>query len=223
VSRTSPVPGRQEAAGGTFISFEGIDGAGKTTHIDALAAGLRASGAEVVLTREPGGTPLAESLRELVLHQPMDALTEALAVFAARRDHVQRVIRPALQRGQTVICDRFADASFAYQGGGNGCPWAVLQQLEAWVLEGLQPDLTLLFDLPAEEAARRRAAARHPDRFESQDTDFFERVRSAYLRRVAEDPSRFALIDAQQTPAAVWQQVQNACRQRWPGLLSPQP
>jgi dTMP kinase len=212
LSTAAPLP----SAG--FITFEGIDGAGKTTHIDALADALQQRGCHVLRTREPGGTPLAETLRELVLHRPMDALTEALAVFAARRDHVVQVIRPALADGHTVICDRFADASFAYQGGGNGCPWDVLLTLERWVVGDTQPDLTLLFDLPAEEAARRRAAARSPDRFEAQDSDFFERVRQAYLRRAEAAPARFAPIDARQTPAQVWAQVQAVCAARWPAL-----
>lgn len=195
---------------GRFISFEGIDGAGKTTHIQALAEALRASGHEVLLTREPGGTPLAETLRELVLHQPMDTLTESLLVFAARRDHLAHRILPALARGVTVICDRFTDASFAYQGGGRGFSQAVLAQLESWVQEGRQPDLTLWFDLPAAEAARRRGAVRQPDRFEAQDEAFFERVRAGYRARQAADPGRFAVIDATGAPDAVWAQVQAA-------------
>jgi dTMP kinase len=203
-------------ARGRFITVEGIDGAGKTTHIDALARLWRGRGREVVLTREPGGTPLAETLRGLVLHQPMDPLTEALLVFGARRDHVRGVISPALAMGKDVICDRFADASFAYQGGGNGCPWSVLEQLEAWVVGDVQPDLTLLFDLPAAEAARRRAAARQPDRFEAQDETFFERVRGAYLRRVDAQPGRFALIRADVPPDEVWAQVQRAVDERIP-------
>lgn len=199
-------PGRP----GLFITFEGIDGAGKTTHIERLADRLRSHGRPVLLTREPGGTALAENLRELVLHRPMDALTEALLVFAARRDHLQRCIAPALTSGVTVICDRFADASFAYQGGGRGCDVAVLHQLEAWVVQGRHPDLTLLFDLPAEEAARRRAAARAPDRFEVQGIEFFERVRAAYEARAAAAPGRFARIDARLAPEAVWSQVEAA-------------
>ncbi len=147
---------------GHFITFEGIDGAGKSTHIEALAERLRRRGRAVLVSREPGGTPLAERLRELVLHEPMDALTEALLVFAARRDHLQRVIAPALARGTTLLCDRFTDATFAYQGGGRGLDLAVLAQLEAWVQQGLQPDLTLWFDLAPALAAERRAAARAP-------------------------------------------------------------
>jgi dTMP kinase len=190
-----------------FISFEGIDGAGKSSHIAAVADALRALGQDVVLTREPGGTPLAEQLRELFLHRPMDALTEALLVFAARRDHLVTVIEPALTRGATVLCDRFTDASFAYQGGGRGFDRALLLQLESWVQEGRQPDLTIWFDLPARTAAERRAAARAPDRFETQDEAFFERVVAAYARRAEESPQRFARIDAAVSREAVWAQV----------------
>ena len=146
-----------------FISLEGIDGAGKSTHIAALAQWWRARGREVVLTREPGGTPLAERLRELVLHEAMDPLTESLLVFAARREHLTRVIEPALARNAVVLCDRFTDATFAYQGGGRRFDWAVLEQLEDWVQAGRQPDLTLLFDVPPEVAQARRAA--QPERF----------------------------------------------------------
>lgn len=192
---------------GRFITFEGIDGAGKSSHIDAMAERLRAGGATVVQTREPGGTELAERLRELVLHAPMDALTEALIVFAARRDHLQRVIEPALARGDTVLCDRFTDASFAYQGGGRGFSLEVLGQLEQWVQGHLQPDLTVWFDLDPAIAAERRAAARAPDRFEQQDAAFFVRVRQAYADRAAQAPRRFARIDAALPREAVWQQV----------------
>jgi len=192
---------------GRFITFEGIDGAGKSTHIDALAERLRQRGAEVVCTREPGGTDLAEKLRELVLHDPMDALTEALLVFAARRDHVQRVIAPALAHGATVVCDRFTDATFAYQGGGRGFDAAILAQLEQWVHGGLQPALTLWLDLPAEMAARRRAQARAADRFESEDLAFFERVRAGYAARMAASPQRFARIDSSLDKAAVGAQI----------------
>jgi len=192
---------------GCFITFEGIDGAGKSTHIAAVAERLRAGGAEVICTREPGGTALAEQLRELLLHSAMDALTEALLVFAARRDHVAQVIAPALSRGASVLCDRFTDASFAYQGGGRGFDWAVLAQLEEWVQQGLQPDLTLWFDLPAAIAAERRGAARAPDRFERQDTAFFERVISGYAARERAHPARFARIDARPAPALVAAQV----------------
>ena len=199
---------------GRFISFEGIDGAGKSTHIAAVSERLRQAGAEVLNTREPGGTPLAERLRELVLHERMDALTEALLVFAGRRDHVREVIEPALAAGRTVVCDRFTDASFAYQGGGNGLPLAVLTQLEAWVTEGRQPDLTIWFDLPPAMAAARRAAAREADRFEQQDLDFFERVRAAYAARAAAAPQRFARIDASGDVASVSTQIVAVLEQR---------
>lgn len=186
-----------------FISIEGIDGAGKSTHLAAIAERLRAAGADLLQTREPGGTPLAESLRELLLNRAMDPLTEAMLVFAARRDHVQTLIRPALARGAVVLADRFADASFAYQGGGRGVPLAQLQQLEAWACEGLRPALTLWFDLDPLEAARRRAQARAADRFEAEDLDFFARVRAAYAARAAAEPARFVRIDAGQTLDAV--------------------
>ena len=199
---------------GRFITIEGIDGAGKTSHIDALVAHLQHRGARVVGTREPGGTVLAEALRGLLLQQTMDALSEALLVFAARRDHLQQVIEPALARGDWVVCDRFTDATFAYQGGGRGFDRAVLAQLEHWVHGGLQPDLTLWFDLPAAAAAERRAAVRAPDRFEQQDLAFFERVRAAYAERCAAAPGRFVQIDARPAPAAVWQQVAQALAAR---------
>ncbi len=197
-----------------FITFEGIDGAGKSTHIEALAERMRQAGQQVVCTREPGGTPLAEQLRELVLHSPMDALTEALLVFAARHDHVQQVIAPALAQGHTVVSDRFTDATFAYQGGGRGFDLQVLRTLEAWVQQELQPTLTLWFDLPAELAAERRAAARSPDRFEQQDVAFFERVRAGYQARMDASPARFVRIDATQSRDAVWAQVVATLEQR---------
>ena len=183
---------------GRFITFEGIDGAGKTTHIDALERAWREAGHEVVRTREPGGTPLAEQLRGLFLHEPMDSLTEALLVFAARRDHLTQVIEPALARGAWVLCDRFTDATFAYQGGGRGFDLKVLSTLESWVQGARQPDLTFLFDLPPAVAAARLAGARQPDRFEAQDHAFFERVREMYLTRMAQHPERFVLIQADQ-------------------------
>jgi dTMP kinase len=199
---------------GRFITFEGIDGAGKSTQIDALAARLRERGATVTCTREPGGTPLAERLRELVLHTGMDALTEALLVFAARRDHVRELIAPAIARGETVICDRFTDATFAYQGGGRGFDAGVLAQLEQWVHGGLQPQLTLWLDLPAELAAQRRAAVRAADRFERQDLAFFAAVRDAYAARCAAAPQRIVRIDAAQPREQVWQQIVAALEAR---------
>ncbi len=197
---------------GLFISFEGIDGAGKSTHIEGVAALWRQAGRAVVLTREPGGTPLSEQLRALVLHQPMDALTEALLMFAARREHLLQVIEPALARGDVVLCDRFTDATFAYQGGGRGFDWGVLGELEAMVQhlpgDGLrQPDLTVWFDLDPAIAAERLASARVPDKFESQPADFFAAVRAGYARREAESPRRFARIDAARTREAVWAEV----------------
>jgi dTMP kinase len=195
---------------GRFLTFEGIDGAGKSSHIDALAALLRQRGREVVLTREPGGTELAEALRELFLHREMDALTEALLVFAARRDHVCRVIEPGLARGAVVMCDRFTDSSFAYQGAGRGFDLAVLAQLEQWVQAGRQPDLTLWFDLPPSVAAQRRAAARAADRLEQEDLAFFDRVRAGYARRATAEPQRIVRIDADQPRESVWAQVAQA-------------
>ncbi|HKT91270.1 MAG TPA: dTMP kinase [Paraburkholderia sp.] len=189
-------------ARGRFITFEGIDGAGKTTHLawfrDQLAEKLAPSGRTVVMTREPGGTPLGESIRELVLHQPMDLETEALMMFAARREHLAKVIEPALARGDWVLSDRFSDATFAYQGGGRGLPRDKLETLERWVQGGFQPDLTVLFDLPPDTASERRGAAREPDRFESESDAFFNRTRTEYLRRAEEAPYRFAIVDSSQ-------------------------
>jgi len=192
---------------GRFITFEGIDGAGKSTHVEALAQRLSDRGAMVVCTREPGGTPLAEKLRDLILHTTMDALTEVLLMFAARRDHLRQVIVPALERGDTVICDRFTDATFAYQGAGRGLSDTVLTALEQWVQGSLQPDLTLWFDLPAELAAQRRAQARSADRFEQQDVEFFVRVRAGYQARATNAPGRFARIDAAVEREAVARQI----------------
>ena len=199
---------------GRFISFEGIDGAGKSTHIAAVAQRFRASGATVLCTREPGGTPLAEQLRGLVVREPMDALTEVLLVFAARRDHLQHVINPALGRGDTVLCDRFTDATFAYQGAGRGLALDVLDALEQWVQGGVQPDLTLWFNLPEALAAQRRTQARPADRFEQQDQAFFARVRSGYAARMAAAPARFARIDAGGDIVAVWRQIANCLEAR---------
>jgi dTMP kinase len=198
---------------GLFISFEGIDGAGKSTHISALADAFKARGRAVTLTREPGGTPLAEKLRTLVLNDPMEPLTEALLMFAARRDHLGCVILPALARGDVVLCDRFTDATFAYQGGGRGFDEAVLKELERMVQTSpvqaalVQPALTVWFDLAPEEAAQRLAGARVPDKFESQPVEFFRRVANGYARRQQGEPGRFARINAAQTQAAVWQDV----------------
>ena len=208
---------------GLFISFEGIDGAGKSSHIGALADVFRAQGRVVTLTREPGGTPLAEKLRQLLLNDAMDPLCEALLMFAARRDHLQQVIEPALARGEVVISDRFTDATFAYQGGGRGFDLTVLSTLEGWVqaLPGSesgsqklrQPDLTLWFDLAPEVAAARLANAREPDKFERESALFFQRVRSGYAQRCQADPGRFARIEADQPREQVWADVQAAVSQ----------
>jgi len=210
---------------GFFLTLEGIDGAGKSSHIDALEALFQAQGRPVVRTREPGGTALAETLRALILEQPMDALTESLLVFAARRDHVTTVIAPALARGDVVLCDRFTDATFAYQGAGRGFDPAVLATLERWVQSQpgtgalLQPDVTLWFDLPPEMAAERLAGARLPDKFESQPVEFFRRVAGGYAQR-ADGASRFVRIDASRSREQVWQQIEAALADR--GLVASQ-
>ena len=198
---------------GRFITFEGIDGAGKSTHIEAVADHLRQRGHEILLTREPGGTPLAEKLRELFLHEPMDALSEALLVFAARRDHLLTRIEPALAAGVTVLCDRFTDATFAYQGAGRGFDLQVLSTLEGWVQQGLQPDLTLWFDVPPAVAAQRRAASREPDRLEREAEAFFVRVRQGYAARCEADPHRMRRIDADAEVAVVRESVLAALTQ----------
>ena len=188
---------------GLFITFEGIDGAGKSSHIDTLAQALRAAGRQVTLTREPGGTPLAEKLRAMLLHDAMDALTETLLVFAARRDHLRVVIEPALARGDVVLCDRFTDATFAYQGAGRGFDLQVLSYMERLAQTGIalepdlmrNPDLTLWFDVPPEVAAERLAAARTPDRFEAEGVEFFTRVARGYADRAAGAMQRFACLD----------------------------
>ena len=208
---------------GIFISFEGIDGAGKSSHIQAVADAFRLQGKTVVQTREPGGTGLAEKLRDMVLHDAMDPLCEALLVFAARRDHLQQVIEPALARGDVVLCDRFTDATFAYQGGGRGFDLQVLAQLEQWVQAvpggGLrQPGLTLWFELDPAIAAQRLAQARVPDRFESQPQAFFRQVHDAYAARAQADAQRFVRIAADAPMDSVRQAVLNALRER--GLLA---
>lgn len=203
---------------GLFISFEGIDGAGKSSHIEALAQTFRDHGRVVTLTREPGGTPLAEKLRALMLHDAMDPLTEALVAFAARRDHLVQVIEPALARGDVVICDRFTDATFAYQGAGRGFDLGLLSILERMVQTGTgpapdlmrEPDMTLWFDLPAAVAAERLSTARVPDRFEAQPGEFFARVAHGYADRATAAPQRFARIDANTSREAVWQQIAQA-------------
>lgn len=212
---------------GIFISFEGIDGAGKSSHIEGLAAAFRAQGRTVTVTREPGGTPLAEQLRELVLHQKMDALTEALLIFAGRRAHLVEVIEPALARGEVVISDRFTDATFAYQGAGRGFDAAVLSALEGWVQTSAasagavrQPDMTLWFDLPPAVASARLSATRAPDRFEAEPEAFFARVAQGYADRAAQQPQRFVRIDAEASRNKVWQQITSAVvRRGWLAIM----
>jgi dTMP kinase len=189
---------------GRFITFEGIDGAGKSTQHAWLIAHLRALGQAVVATREPGGTPLGEQLRNLLLSQPMHIETEALLMFAARREHMDKVISPALTRGAWVVCDRFADASFAYQSGGRGLAWEKIETLRNWALGDFGPDLTFIFDLPVAIAQTRLAQLdQQRDRFEQEETDFFERVRAAYHRIAQENPQRVILIDAAQKPEVI--------------------
>ncbi|MBU3559058.1 dTMP kinase [Polynucleobacter sp. Nonnen-W13] len=201
---------------GYFISFEGIDGAGKSTHIESFSKLIqqRHPDRDVVMTREPGGTQLGEQLRALLLEAPMNLETEALLMFAARREHIAQVIEPALKLGKIVISDRFTDASFAYQGGGRGLSLAKLNDLEKWVqgrADGslLQPNLTFLFDLPGSVAQARRSKVRVPDKFEKMDLDFFEKVRQEYLRRAKADPNRFYLVDATKTPEAIWNELES--------------
>jgi dTMP kinase len=184
---------------GRFITFEGIDGAGKSTHIGFVTELLESAGKTVVVSREPGGTLLGEKLRDLLLHEKMDLETEALLMFASRREHIARVIEPALQRGDWVLSDRFTDASFAYQGGGRGMDRARLEQLEQWVHPHLQPDLTLLFDVPLEVARARLDASRSLDKFEQEQADFFARCRAEYLRRASASNGRIVVIDSTQS------------------------
>ncbi len=221
---------------GLFISFEGIDGAGKSTHIDALVAAFKTQYGDskvaknVIHTREPGGTPLAEKLRQLILNDAMDPLTESFLVFAARRDHLNLVIEPALARGDVVLSDRFTDATFAYQGGGRGFDLKTLSTLEQWTqqirwldanftgkndVEAIrQPDLTIWFDLPPEVAAQRLAGARVPDKFEAQPVEFFRQVAAGYQKRMDDSPSRFAKINSNQSREAVWRDVLAAVKSR---------
>ncbi len=193
---------------GKFITFEGIDGAGKSTHIATVVDLLHARGLKVVSTREPGGTPLGEKLRELLLHEAMHLETEALLMFAARREHLAQVIEPALARGDWVVCDRFSDATYAYQGGGRGLDKAKFADLERWVHGHLQPDLTFLFDLPPEVAGERIARqGRVLDKFEQEQADFHGRVRQAYLERAVEAPQRIRVINAGQSLSSIKKQV----------------
>jgi len=198
---TGPSASASPAAGiparGRFITLEGVDGAGKSTHLDAVAAQLRAAHLSVVVTREPGGTPVGESLRAVLLHQPMQLETETLLMFAARCEHLRQVIRPALARGQWVVCDRFTDATYAYQGGGRGLGFARVAALETWVHSDVQPDHTLFFDVPLEVARARLAHSGHDlDRFEREGTEFFARTRAAYHQRAALAPRRVHVIDS---------------------------
>ena len=192
---------------GKFITFEGIDGAGKSTHIPFVVQLLQAMGHQVVSTREPGGTALGEQLRSLLLHQTMHLETEALLMFAGRREHIAQVIEPALQRGDWVISDRFTDASFAYQGGGRKLPIDKLEALEQWVHPNLQPDLTLLFDVPLEVARQRLDATRDLDKFEQEKSQFFADTRAEYLRRAKQFPERLQIIDSNRSIDAIRQQL----------------
>jgi dTMP kinase len=195
---------------GKFITLEGVDGAGKSSHMEWLAARLRQLGKDVEVTREPGGTPLGEELRKIVLSQPMDLETETLIIFAARREHLAKCILPALEAGRWVLSDRFTDATFAYQGGGRGVALDRIEQLEVWVQRGLQPDLTLFFDLSPEIARSRLLAGQNQlDRFEREDLDFFTRVRGAYIDRATKYPDRFRVIDASQDLQKVKVQLDN--------------
>lgn len=201
---------------GRFITLEGIDGAGKSTQIDAVAAALRSRGLPMVLTREPGGTALGEALRDLILSQPMTAETETLLLFAARAEHLARVIRPALAAGQWVLCDRFTDATYAYQAGGRGVAQERIAALEHWVHADLQPDLTLLLDVPPEVAAGRLARTRAADRFEAEEIGFFQAVRREYLARAGQEPARFFVVDGTRPPEALRLQL-TELMQRWSG------
>lgn len=192
---------------GYFISFEGIDGAGKSTHISFVQEALTQRGIEVVTTREPGGTPLGEALRTLLLKEKMHLETEALLMFASRREHIAQIIQPALDKGTWVISDRFTDATFAYQGGGRKLDLQKLNVLEQWVHPHLQPDLTLLFDVPIEVARARLDATRTLDKFEQEQSDFFNATREEYLRRVAEFPQRFKVIDSTRSIAEIQQEL----------------
>lgn len=193
---------------GLFITLEGMDGAGKSTHIPTILQMLASRGCEVISTREPGGTGLGEELREILLHREMHVETESLLMFAARAEHLQQVILPALQRDAIVVSDRFTDASYAYQCGARGLPLHKMQQLEQWVQGSLQPDITLLFDVPVEVSLQRLAGARTPDKFEAQGAEFFARLRAQYLARAAEFPQRFRVIDANRSLEEVKKSVE---------------
>lgn len=191
-----------------FITLEGIDGAGKSSHVKWLAERIRHAGHDLVLTREPGGTPLGERLRELLLNEPMDPRSEILLAFAARQAHLSQLIRPSLERGAWVLSDRFSDATYAYQGGGRGVDAAQIRVLEQWVQQGLQPDLVLYFDVPTEVGmARRQIASTTLDRFEQEQAAFFERVRSVYRARAQAEPQRIRVIDGTRSIEAVRAQI----------------
>lgn len=198
---------------GLFITLEGVDGAGKSSHIPNILTQLNSTDREVISTREPGGTPLGEALRALLLHEAMHPETESLLMFAARREHIASVIQPALARNAIVLSDRFTDASFAYQAGAKGVAEQKLTALEEWVQSGLQPDVTLLFDVPVEVSMQRLAKAREPDKFEREQADFFEKIRNAYLARAKAFPDRFFIIDSQQPFEDVQQDVQSVITQ----------
>lgn len=195
---------------GKFITLEGMDGAGKSTHIPAIEALLKQRGVEVVSTREPGGTALGESLRTLLLHESMHPETETLLMFAARREHIAQVIEPALARGAFVLSDRFTDATFAYQCGAKGVLSHKIETIEQWVQQGLQPDLTLLFDVPVEVSVQRLASARSPDKFEREGSEFFKKIRNAYLQRAQASPQRFVVINSHQAIERVSKEVEKA-------------
>lgn len=193
---------------GLFLTLEGVDGAGKSTHIPFIKKFLQAQNIPIMVTREPGGTPVGEALRELVLQQPMRLKTECLLMFAARNEHVQTRILPALQKGQWVLCDRFTDASYAYQGGGRALGAEPIRILEQWVHAGLQPDKTWLFDVPLELARQRMMGTRVLDRFEKEDIEFFLRTQQAYYERVHQDPERFYMVDASRSIEAIQKQLE---------------
>lgn len=193
-----------------FITLEGMDGAGKSTHISSIISLLKQRGVEVVSTREPGGTELGERLRELLLHEAMHPETETLLMFAARREHIAQVIAPALARGAYVLSDRFTDATYAYQCGAKGVNALKIEKMEQWVQDDLQPDMTLLFDVPVEVSMQRLSAAREPDKFERESADFFTRIRNAYLERARQNPERFKVIDSNRPLDEVAQSVMHA-------------
>lgn len=207
---------------GLFITLEGMDGAGKTTHLEWLRERLAKTGMALTVTREPGGTALGETLREWMLHggEPRQPDTEALLMFAARNEHIARVIRPALEAGHCVLCDRFTDATYAYQSGGSGMLWTRIAELEHWVQGDLQPDLTLYFDLAPEIGRARSRSAREPDRFEREQTAFFERVRAAYLRRAEEHPQRIRVVDASRSIEDIRKELESIVKTIQPAKVS---